>query len=243
MAITRGSNEAGAGLRTSRLKTGAPLNVLPPSSRRQQVVDLLREAIISAEIPPGAQLKQDVLCAQFGTSPGPVREALRQLESEGLVEHFPNHGVFVSEVSESEFLGVLLPVRIAIEAYAVPLAAERMTPSVLSQLEAMVEAIEERADAGDLHAINELDVRFHELTVQASGSPHAVQLWRTVSPRIRTQIYRLAPRHRDLHEIAAEHKALLAAIETGDRSRVLAAVEHHIVGTARHLLTDPKHPV
>lgn len=200
----------------------------------------MREAIINADIAPGSQLKQEFLCAQFGTSPGPVREALRQLESEGLVQHFPNRGVFVAEVSEEEFLGLLLPVRSAIEAFAVPLTAERMTPDVQRELNELVDGIETHADAGELRAINELDVRFHELTVLASGSPHAVQLWHTVSPRIRAQIYRLAPRHRDLHEIAAEHRSLLVAIESGDRHSVLNAVEHHIFGTAHQLLSGSK---
>ena len=209
---------------------------LPSSSRRQQVVDLIREAIITGAVPAGAQLKQDVLCAQFGISPGPVREALRHLESEGLVEHFPNRGVFVCNVNDVEFLGVLLSVRGVIEAYAVPLAAERMTAAEFAELDNLVEAIERRAAEGDLRAINELDVRFHELTVQASGSTDALQLWHTVLPRIRAQIYRLAPRHRHLDEIAVEHRGLLDALKTRDREIVLAAVEHHIVGTAGQLL-------
>jgi DNA-binding GntR family transcriptional regulator len=72
---------------------------LPVASRRQQVVDLLREDIVTGRLAPGAQLKQDLIAEEFDVSGGPVREALRELESEGLVRHVPNRGVFVSEVT------------------------------------------------------------------------------------------------------------------------------------------------
>jgi DNA-binding GntR family transcriptional regulator len=209
---------------------------LPASSRRQQVVDVLRDAIISGDLVPGEQLKQDVLAARLTVSPGPVREALRQLESEGLVEHFPNRGVFVCDITTEEFLGVLLPVRSAIETFAVPLAARAMTSDQLAELQGIVEAMEMGAQAGDLRGINELDVQFHELTVKASGSTHALQLWHTVGPRIRAQIYRLAPRHRDAFEIAVEHRSLLEAIRTQDEPTIVSAVNEHIHGTAQELL-------
>lgn len=65
---------------------------LPVSSRSQQVTDRLRSAIISGRIAPGQRLKQDWLSGQFNVSQAPVREAIRQLESEGLVRHVPNRG-------------------------------------------------------------------------------------------------------------------------------------------------------
>lgn len=214
---------------------------LPASSRRQQVVELLRDAIITGEVAAGEQLKQDRLCSDFGVSPGPVREALRQLESEGLVEHFPNRGVFVADVSAEEFLGVLLPVRTAIETYAVPLAAKRMGPDTFAELEDLVQRIDDHAALGDLRAANELDVAFHRVTIEASGSQHALQLWLAVLPRIRAQIYRLAPRHRDLAEIGEEHRELLEVLRTGEPDIVRAAVEHHIIGTTAKLLETPRY--
>ncbi|HEY5832701.1 GntR family transcriptional regulator [Streptomyces sp.] len=215
-------------------------HLLAPASRRQQVVDLLRDEIITGRVAAGEQLKQDHLCAALGVSPGPVREALRQLESEGLVEHFPNRGVFVTQVRTDEFINLLLPVRLAIETYAVPLAAERMTPERLDQLEGLVLTMERHADEGDLRAINEADVRFHELTVEACGSTHSLQLWHSVLPRIRAQIFRLAPRHRDLHEIAREHRDLLEALTHASPDDLRAAIEHHIVGTATELLRSAR---
>jgi len=214
---------------------------LPAPSRRQQVVDQLREAIVTGVVQPGEQLKQESLSSDFGVSPGPVREALRQLQSEGLVEHYPNRGVFVTDVSTDEFLGVLLPVRLAIEAFAVPLAAHRMDESAFGELEALLRDMEREVERDDLRAINELDVQFHERTVEASGSAHALQLWHSVLPRIRAQIYRLAPRHHDLVEIVDEHRRLLEALRGRDVDVVRAEIEHHIIGT-NELLAGAKQP-
>lgn len=209
---------------------------LPPASRRQQVLDLLRDEIITGDLRPGQQLKQDVLCAEFAASPAPVREALRQLESEGLVVHRPNHGAFVAEITPEDLLGLLLPVRLAIESHAVLQAAAQLGPAGLAELEEIVQAMRAAAARNDLRLLNELDVRFHELTVQASGSAQALQLWRSVQPRIRAQIYQLAPRHADREEIVLEHSQLLNAIRAGDPAGLRQILQEHIIGSAGQLL-------
>jgi DNA-binding GntR family transcriptional regulator len=210
--------------------------VLPAASRRQQVLDVLREDIVTGRRRPGEQLKQDVLAAEFGVSPGPVREALRHLESEGLVEHVPNYGVYVADINPGELMRLLLPVRLAIETYAVPVAAETLRSGRLDELERLVDRMDDGVRAGDLALINDLDVRFHEITVEAAGSMHALQLWRSVQPRIRTLIYRLAPRHQELAEIPQEHRQLLEAIRSQDEDSLRKALEEHIIGTAADLL-------
>jgi DNA-binding GntR family transcriptional regulator len=217
----------------------AQRRTLPPASRRQQLLDLLRDEIITGELRPGHQLKQDVLCAEFGVSPAPVREALRQLESEGLVVHRPNHGVFVAEITSEDLLGLLLPVRLAIESHAVPKAAAQLGADSLGELEAIIDTMRPAAAKGNLTLLNELDIRFHDLTVQMSGSAQALQLWRSVQPRIRAQIYRLAPRHADLAEIVLEHSELLDAIRAGDPGILRQLLEEHIIGSARQLLGIP----
>lgn len=169
-------------------------------------------------------------------SQGPVREALRQLESEGLVLHRPNRGVFVAEITTADLLHLLLPVRLSIERHAIPLAAERMGGEGVAELGSLVAAMAEQAEAGDLAAVNELDVAFHERAVELSGSAQALQLWRAVQPRIRAQIHRLAPRHRRLEEIVAEHRLLLDAIAARDLAGLGPLLDQHVVGSARRLL-------
>jgi DNA-binding GntR family transcriptional regulator len=210
--------------------------LLPASSRRQQVVDVLRDEITTGRRAAGEQLKQDQIARELGVSPGPVREALRQLESEGLAELVPNRGVFVADISPAELTGLLLPVRLAIEAYAVPAAIARLRADHLDELQEIVDQMGESASTNDLARINELDVRFHEITVEAAGSLHALQLWRSVQPRIRAQFYRLAPRHSAAEEIQEEHRQLLDVIRCGNDDALRTAIREHIVDSAQDLL-------
>lgn len=209
---------------------------LRPVSRRQQVADLVRNAITSGSLRPGQQLKQDILCAELGVSPGPVREALRQLESEGLVEHLPNRGSYVTDVDPTELLGVLLPVRFTLERYAVEHAISRMTEADYAELAVLITAMNDGALARDLSAINEADMRFHEVIVRASGQRHTIQLWQTVSPRIRATLYRLAPYHQDLTDVGAEHEQLVDVIRTGDLARIEPVLHAHILDSLNSLL-------
>lgn len=218
----------------------------PPSapSRRQQVVDLLREDIVEGKLPAGSQLKQDLLADEFGSSGGPVREALRQLESEGLVQHIPNRGVFVMEITADDLLGVLLPVRLAIETYAACRLVNQGDGGTLDELERLVAAMDGAAARADLAEVNELDLAFHELTVRASGSAHALQLWHSVQPRIRAQIFQLAPRHGAIDEIPREHRDLLDTLRAGRERTVRKALEQHIIASATTLLgttAPPEH--
>ncbi|GAA1000313.1 GntR family transcriptional regulator [Acrocarpospora macrocephala] len=209
---------------------------IPVASRPQQIVDLLREEIVSGTLKAGQQLKQDELREDFGVSPGPVREALRVLENEGLVEHFPNRGVFVADISATDLIGVLIPVRLAIEMFAVTAAAPALRAGGIADLENLIEQMRVAAERNDRLTINELDVRFHETIVRASASSHALQLWRSVQPRIRAQIYALAPRHHAADDIVAEHQQIVDAIRDGDDEKLKAVITEHVQITPLRLL-------
>lgn len=208
------------------------------ASSRNLVVTILREAIVSGDITAGAQLKQDELAAHFKVSPAPIREALRQLESEGLVEHRPNRGAFVTELPADEALEVLLPIRLQLEDYAFQQVAPNLTPELVTDLREQIAAMGEGAARGDVPTINEADVRFHELVVEASGAFHTNQLWHSVLPRIRRQFYVLTPRHADLKEVQHEHVALLKALQDGDPHDLSVALREHIIGTISALMGD-----
>jgi DNA-binding GntR family transcriptional regulator len=219
--------------------TTARFGAVWPVSRRQQVVDAVRDAIVSGQIVPGEQLKQDQLATELGVSPAPIREALRQLESEGLVTHHPNRGVFVTEVSAEELSAVLLPVRLAVEVYAFTQSASRLDETDIAELERLIEVMEQGAKDADIVAINEADLRFHELVVLASEAPHTIQLWQSVHSRIRAQLYRMAPRHAGLREIAHGHRDLLTVLRAGDPAAIRDTLHKHIV-VASEVLLKPR---
>ena len=98
--------------------------------RGQQVVEVLRGEIIAGRYEPGERL----LSSELGTSRGPVREALRQLENEGLVMSIPYRGAFVLGVSDEEVQEVLIPIRLTLERYSFAHALDRLTDADFAEL-------------------------------------------------------------------------------------------------------------
>lgn len=205
-------------------------------STRAYVAETLREAIITGELKPGQQLRQDQLSAEFVASAAPVREALRQLESEGLVVHFSNRGSFVAEITERELREVLLPLRLHLERYALDRATESGHERLCDQLDEVVAEMDFAAKHGDLRAVTEADVRFHRTLVDAAGSTQTSQIWGSIQWRLRVQFHRLGDPAQRLHRITDEHATLLKVIRGGETESVHAALEEHIVLAAEKLL-------
>lgn len=213
---------------------GASLSRLSSASRGQHVARALRTAITSGSLSPGDRLLETDLAAQLGTSNGPVREALRQLEAEGLVVSAPYRGSVVAEVSQEEIEEVLVPVRVMIERFAFRKALPQLTEADFTTLTGLIAEMRAAADAGDADALADADIEFHELVIQRSGHNHCLQLWRVLQPRVRAYFRRDAPAHPDHYAVADQHQRLLGALRAGDERTLVAAVDAHI-----HLHLDP----
>lgn len=192
------------------------------------VVKQLRDAIVQGELAPGARLLEEELSQRFEVSRGPVREALRQLEQEGLVASFPYRGSEVLGVSEEEVHRVLIPIRLSIEQFCFPRAMRRMDRSAIDALGDVIEDMRRGADDGDLRRVVETDIRFHQLVLENAGLPHALQIWLAIEPRIRAYFHRHG-RSQDLRQIVAEHRQLYAAVRDQDEQRLLELLHEHIV--------------
>ena len=175
----------------------------------------------------GERLIEDRAARELKTSRGPVREALRQLEHEGLVVSYPYRGAVVIGVSDEEVQEVLIPVRLTLERFSFMKAIERMTDADFAELAKQVWVMGEAARTGDVLRSVEADLQFHELILSRSGQPHTTQVWRSISPRIRAYFFRYG-RSGGLVRIAEEHDELLKALQTLDHDVVLGALEQHI---------------
>lgn len=198
------------------------------SSRREQVLETLRRAIIVGELADGDRLIEDRIARELNTSRGPVREALRQLEHEGLVVSYPYRGAVVLGVSDEEVHEVLMPIRLTLEKFSFTKAAELMTEDDFADLIKEVWLMREGARAGDLLRCVEADIRFHEFVLSCSGQPHTAQVWRSIAPRIRAYFFRFG-QTADLTRLADEHRDLFGALQSGDHDVLMAAVERHIL--------------
>jgi DNA-binding GntR family transcriptional regulator len=210
---------APAATRSRRRKKSSP--------RREQVVDHLREAITVGRLADGERLIEERIARELEISRGPVREALRQLEHEGLVVSYPYRGAVVLGVSEEEIQEVLIPIRLTLERFSFSKALEQMDEADFAELAKEVWVMADAGRAGELLRLVEADIRFHEYVLSRSGQPHTTQVWRSIAPRIRAYFFRYGM-VADLERIAVEHGQLLEAVQSRDRERVLAAVERHI---------------
>ncbi len=217
----------------------SPLAVAPPPAvdpagkpgrRGQHVVEALRTSIIAGRYEPGARLIESTLSAELGTSRGPVREALRQLENEGLVMSLPYRGAVVLGVSDEEVQHVLIPIRLTVERYSFAKALETMTNDDFAEIAKQVWLMEQAAKNDDLPQAVEADLQFHDLVITASGQTHTLQIWRSIWPRIRAYFFRYG-RSSSLEQMVEDHRELLAALQTRDPTQVLPLLERHIAVT------------
>ena len=144
--------------------------------------------------------------------------------------HFPNRGVFVTEISNREFLEMLLPVRLILEKFALREAAAKFTPQVVDALKTQIGIMRQAAKTGDEHLVNEADIKFHSITMETAASDQTLQLWKSVLSRIRLQFYRIGPAP-SVSRQAVHHQVLLDVLLTGDAEVIDKALEIHIIGT------------
>jgi DNA-binding GntR family transcriptional regulator len=165
-----------------------PANLLPVERRvlRHEVLLGLRGGILSGQIAPGTRLLEVSLAAELGVSRGPVREALRQLEQEGLVEFFPHRGAVVVGVAEAE-VETIYEIRALLEGRAFARACRVVTDEDLEALGGTVERMIEASETGDIGAVTEHDLAFHGRVVEISGFQYLHRLWTSIDGVVRSR--------------------------------------------------------
>lgn len=192
------------------------------------IADALENDIVAGEIAPGARLDETVLSARFGVSRTPVREALQRLTSSGFAEQRPRRGTFVRKVSLREMVE-MFEVMAELEALSARLAARRLSREQAAALEAALEGCAAAAATGDTDAYYRANEVFHQLIYSASGNRFLAEQARQLQARL--QPYRrlqLRAGDRMRHSLA-EHRAIVAAIRSGEATRVDAEVRSHIM--------------
>jgi GntR family transcriptional regulator, rspAB operon transcriptional repressor len=197
----------------------------------------LRERILGAELAAGAELRQDELAADLGVSRTPLREALRLLEGEGLVESSPHRPVVVAPLSADD-LEQVYAMRIVLEATAVRMTAPRMEAADLAVLHGLLAEMAFHAERRDTPAWEAPHERFHNLLVSGAGSSYGE---RVGSLSLASRRYRrayLGTRAVGWERGAAEHAAIAEACASGDGAEAAALLGAHLAGTALALLEE-----
>jgi DNA-binding GntR family transcriptional regulator len=191
-----------------------------PGLIRDRVVHALREAIIAGRLKPGERIRERELVSLLGVSRSPLREAIRILETEGLITSLAHRGARVSELSAVD-LHDMLDVRIMLESFAARLFIERLDEAVLRAMEEQVERTRAPGYRVDLQENFDLGLEFHDLLVGACGNRKVVQLHENLRRhQTRYQHFAFARLGRDVRALD-EHAEMVAML----RARDLGAVE------------------
>ncbi|WP_167040464.1 GntR family transcriptional regulator [Microbacterium ulmi] len=195
---------------------------------QQEVVKAIRDAISSGQYSPGDRLIEQELSEQLGVSRAPVREALRQLVGEGLVEAETHRGTTVVSVTTAD-LEEIARLRAALEPVAIERLIELGDPQHLVILRGIVSEIRAALPRRDPVLISHLDMRFHETMCELSGYPRLLSAWRVLGIQLRSY-FAVAQYFFDDESIAGNHERLIDVIERGDVSAAREELYEHIVG-------------
>jgi DNA-binding GntR family transcriptional regulator len=212
--------------------TGATASVAPApllgarhSPLSALVVDELRNAILVGRYHPGERLVEDRLAQDFGVSRIPVREALRTLAAEGLVEVQPRRGAIVA-ILPTEVAREMIEVRAALEGLNARLAARRRDTELLDAAKLALKKGNVATAAGRFDTLSELNDEFHELLSKAGSNSVLVDLMRTLRDRTRALFPQLD--REQARRAWEEHAAILQAVIAGDADLAELLAERHV---------------
>ena len=185
-------------------------------------------ASVSAQkqLKPGERLIEEQLAADLGVSRNPVREALRMLESEGLVEMSPRRGASVTHVSEEEAQEIV-EVRAALEGLCARLAARRCTPALKADIEKVLERGERAAAAEDAPALARIHSQVHALMARAGHNRHLAGFVQSLREKT-DWLYASSVSWR-AQLSWREHAAILRAVSSGDEELAAVLASRHVI--------------
>jgi DNA-binding GntR family transcriptional regulator len=199
---------------------------LEPYSLVELAVDRLRRDILSGRTDPGERLVEEQLTRRLGISRAPLREALRLLAQQGLVEHIPRRGVRVATLSDDD-VRELYEVRDVLERHAVAAMPDRPD---LTALRAALAVMRKATEADDRLELANAHRRFHVEVVRLGGNRQLAGMYESVLVRI--QLYMAVNMRREAESVRAaegvhRHERLSAAVECADRDRILDELGAH----------------
>ena len=202
-------------------------------SLRGKVYDRIREDILNGVYKEHEELKEATLGKKMDVSRTPVREALRQLELEGLVEIVPNKGARVTGITKKDIEDIY-QIRYLLEGLSARWATEHVTEELIDKMEETLYLTEFHAKKGNFMQVFELDSQFHELMYAASGSKmlnHILSDFHMYVTRMRKSILSSDSRSKNSTE---EHRAILEAIKERDPDKAEQYAHDHVKSTIKN---------
>ncbi len=199
-----------------------------------QVQERIRDAILKQTLPPGERIDQNKLAEQLQVSMAPIREALKDLEAEGLVTIYPRRGAFVTEMSADD-LDKLYFARALIEGETIFHAVPHLTEDNLKRLGGFVSGMRQATLEEDVSTYITLNRQFHLDIYRPLDNPHLLQVIQNLWKRSELYRYHLIAATHDTERVHREHEAILDACYRRDQARAREVAMLHIRHTQEEL--------
>lgn len=207
---------------------------------REEILEEIRSAIFSGELKPGDRIIETTWAKRLGTSQGPVREAIRDLEAQGMVETVPFKGSRVRSLTGKDVRDNY-SVRICLESKsirdALTLLDDQQLAELVEKLTVILQQMDECAGAGDLRQFTESDAEFHRAIIDATGNRVLRRLWEQCNMR-NWFMYSALTEIESLKKLQAEHQRLVAAIAERDLAKATLMLETHVTGMMEGFMKD-----
>lgn len=194
----------------------------------------IRAAIVEGRLKPGDRLVEDRLAEEFGVSRNPVREAIRALSSEGLVDVSSRRGAYVAH-SDMQEVREAIEIRALLEAHNARLAARHRTPQVLKRAHAILEKGQAAIGAGRGKSLNELNDQFHNALAEAGSNRLLSEVLSML--RVRSALLFSPADPERQKQNWDEHASILKAIIEGDEDRAARLAMEHVIGAGEAQLS------
>ena len=193
-----------------------------------QVVARLRTMLIEGRIAPGAKLNERELCALLRVSRTPLREAIKLLASEGMVDLLPNRGAVAVKLTEADILNTF-EVLAGLEALSGELAAERMSEAELVEVRAMHFEMLASFTRRDLSNYYRLNALIHAAINRAAGNPVLTGTYQSINARVQSLRFRTNQNEAKWSRAMQEHEVMIQALQSRDGAAMRQVMVKHLL--------------
>ncbi|KAA0549865.1 GntR family transcriptional regulator [Bacillus sp. BGMRC 2118] len=199
------------------------------------VATLIRKMILNGTLKPGERINQVQLAEQMEISRGPLREALRLLQNEGLVKHETNKGAFVTTLSHQDVYEIYT-LRALLEGEAARLGASKLTKKNFRQLHYYLEEFAEALEDKDLEREAKVDISFHQMIVRSCGHQRLISMHQQLDTQVGAMFYTVANNlPKRAGEVVENHKLLLEVLQGGNDDDIQEVIKNHYLFAMKDL--------
>lgn len=201
------------------------------------VVEELKHLIYTGVLQPGERLNEAALALRMGTSRGPIREAIRMLTGQGLVQAVVNRGVFVRQISVREMLEIY-DLRALVFGFAADRATEHINDQDKGTFELLLAAMDTACEAGDADGYYDLNLEFHALVLRLSNNQRAHEAYDDYVKELHPFRRRYFNSPGNMRRSNIEHRSIYDAIAKGNRAKAKQVAERHVLSGRARLLAS-----